>query len=112
MKAASWLFLIVVALVMVFAVTNREAVGVNLWPLPWALEVPLFVTWIVAFAAGFLAGGLVMIAPLWRWRRLAKQRKRELARLDAARAEFRVDTPAGEPATTDDDGRLISIPHR
>ncbi len=60
MRRLSWIVslpLLVVAVV--FAVTNRHAVPVRLWPLQLELELPLYLLVLVALALGLLAGMLI-----------------------------------------------------
>ncbi len=47
------------AVAIVFAVSNRAPVVVDLWPLPWAVQAPLYLFVLAALAIGFLVGGLV-----------------------------------------------------
>jgi uncharacterized integral membrane protein len=55
-KFLSWLIGIPVAVVaIVFAVINRHSVMVDLWPLPWEVQLPLYL-----LVLGFLALGLVL----------------------------------------------------
>ena len=49
----------ITAIVVLFAVSNRHIVGMELWPLPGALEAPLFLPFLVAVAAGFVLGGAI-----------------------------------------------------
>lgn len=79
-----------------FAVANREAVVVSFDPLPFAYSLPLFV---VVYAAGFLAllaGGFAAWVHGSGWRRLARQRKREIQRLEDELAR-RPPNPAARP---------------
>jgi uncharacterized integral membrane protein len=46
-------------LVVVFAISNRQTVLVELWPLPDALEMPVYLMGLVAVFVGFLLGGTV-----------------------------------------------------
>ena len=92
MKFFWWLILALVALVLVlFAVSNREAVSVALWPLPATIELPLYLVVLGMLIIGFLSGQLVTWIGGWRWRREARRSRERIARLerelDAARAE-------------------------
>lgn len=46
-------------IVVVFAIHNREAVAIDLWPLTLQASPPLFVLVLGVFLAGFLIGGTV-----------------------------------------------------
>jgi len=85
-KLVSWLLLAPLALLMIaFAVANRAAVEVRLDPLPVTLETPLFALAFVCVFVGLVSGGAAAWLAGARWRRLARLRGRELARLDAER---------------------------
>lgn len=75
-------------LAVLFAVSNREAVEITLWPLPYAATLPLFVTILVMLFLGFLIGAGFMWIEVLRTRRLirilrriADQQEQELNRL-------------------------------
>jgi putative membrane protein len=92
MKFFWWLILALVALVLIlFAVSNREAVSVALWPLPATIELPLYLVVLGMLIIGFLSGQFVTWIAGWRWRREARRSRERIARLerelDAARAE-------------------------
>ncbi|MBM3565391.1 MAG: LapA family protein [Alphaproteobacteria bacterium] len=70
------------AAAIVFAVSNRAPAVADLWPLPWAVEAPLYLFVLVAFAGGFLAGGLIA----WLGSFSARRRDRAQARADVAAA--------------------------
>lgn len=76
------LFWIVIAplavLVTVFAVSNRGQVTVDLWPLPFVIETPIFLLVLLCGLVGFLIGTFVA------W--LAGGKARRRARLKAAEA--------------------------
>lgn len=85
MKFVSWIIMLPVALVAVaFAVSNRDAVTVALWPLPGSLALPLYAIVLTAIVIGFLAGGAVA------W--LSAGRARRQARHSTRRAETAEDT--------------------
>lgn len=94
MKFLWWILLALVALVLIlFAVSNREAVSVALWPLPDAVQLPLYLVVLGSLVVGFLAGEFVAWVRGWRWRREARrsreriqtlEREIEAARLDRA----------------------------
>jgi uncharacterized integral membrane protein len=80
LRYLSWIITIPIALLIVsFAVSNRETVELNLWPLPFQVWAPVYLVGLLALALGFLAGGLVA------W--LAGRRHRVNARRQTRRAE-------------------------
>ena len=83
MKFLWWIVLALVALVLVlFAVSNREAVSVGLWPLPSVLQLPLYLVVLGTLVIGFLAGQLVTWVNGWRWRREARRSRERIAMLE------------------------------
>ena len=83
MKFLWWIVLALVALVLVlFAVSNREAVSVALWPLPSVLQLPLYLVVLGTLVLGFFAGQLVSWVNGWRWRREARRSRERIAMLE------------------------------
>jgi uncharacterized integral membrane protein len=68
------------ALVILFAVVNRDPVSVNFWPLPWVANLPLYVVAFGAFFLGVLAGGTAVWRGGVRKRRRARQKEAERQR--------------------------------
>jgi uncharacterized integral membrane protein len=91
MKFFWWIVLALVALVLIlFAVSNRESVSIELWPLPALVELPLYLVVLGTLLLGFFAGELVAWVRNRRWRREARRSRDRIAvlerELDAARA--------------------------
>jgi uncharacterized integral membrane protein len=91
MKFFWWVVLALVALVLIlFAVSNRESVSVELWPLPALIELPLYLVVLGTLLVGFFAGELVAWVRNWRWRRDARRSRDRIAvlerELDVARS--------------------------
>ncbi|NBX03465.1 MAG: DUF1049 domain-containing protein [Alphaproteobacteria bacterium] len=64
----------------VFAVSNRDFVGLNFFPLPYVVEIPKFLLALLCFAVGLLIGALAISFRLARTRRLLRA---ECRRADA-----------------------------
>jgi len=101
MKFFRWVVLALVAFVLIlFAVSNRESVSVELWPLPALVELPLYLVVLGTLLVGFFAGELIAWGRNWRWRREARWSRDRIAvlerELDAARAPRAV---SGVPVT-------------
>ncbi len=81
----------IAALVVAFAIANRQSVAVDFWPLPIFIEMPLALVLIVAAIGGFLIAALIhwLISAKMRWQvhqvtRRAEDAERELALLRAS----------------------------
>lgn len=90
MRRLSLLVTIPLALAfVVFAVTNRQIVVLNLWPFGVALSLPLFLLALGMLGVGALIGAFWIWMPLLRWRLRARSQERRLIELEAALAESR-----------------------
>lgn len=98
------LFIAVAIVAVMFAVSNRGPATVDLWPLPYRLDLPLYFAVLGALVVGFFLGAMVTWFAGAKWRRRARTGKRRSASLevkvrDAERAAAAVRTPAlAEPA--------------
>ncbi len=80
MRLIGWLLALPVALLSaVFAVANRHDLRLQLWPLPWSLDLPVYLAVLGPLVLGMLVGG----AAVW----LAGHRARAAARHHRRRAE-------------------------
>ena len=83
MKILFWFFVLIVAFVLaLFAVSNRATVALGLWPVPFLVELPLYVAVLAALAIGFLIGEFAAWIAGHRWRREARRRARRIAALE------------------------------
>ncbi len=80
MSRFAWIVTIPVSIcVVLFAVMNREPVGLNLWPLPWDLPaVPLSLFTLSVLVFGFLLGAFAMWVSAGKTRRKARALRQEL----------------------------------
>lgn len=69
-------------IVIAFSVNNFGAVAVNLWPLPYTAEWPLFLVVLASIAVGLLFGFLVSWFAGGRTRQVARARRREVKTLE------------------------------
>jgi putative membrane protein len=100
MKLLFWIFVALVAVVMaLFAVTNRMAVSFGLWPLPYVLELPLYLAIIAAMLVGFAAGVLCVWIAGRHGRHEIRRRGARIAALERELAATQARLPgAGENA--------------
>lgn len=85
MRILYWIISIPIAvLIAVFAVSNRASVSISLWPLPYEIDMPLFMPIMAALLIGLGIGFS------WEWllqgkhRRAARQMDHELKRIKTA----------------------------
>jgi lipopolysaccharide assembly protein A len=103
MRAIYWAAVLVVAAILsLFAASNREAVTLGMWPLPYLVDVPLYLAVFVSLLGGFIVGA----AAAWlggrrgrRELRRCRRRSEALAReLAATQQQLAGDTQAAAPA--------------
>ena len=59
-RLISWLIMLPLAMVVVvFTIANRGLVSLDLWPMPVAIDVPVFALGLVGCFVGFLAGAVI-----------------------------------------------------
>ncbi len=87
MKHLSWIILFPLAvLLIVFSVTNRDPVAIDLWPVPIMIDVPLIALVFAALLVGVVWGGISAWLNGSKVRRTARLKSREA---DLATAENR-----------------------
>ena len=99
MRTVYWVVTGIVALFLViFAISNRESVGISFWPLPVYFQAPLYLVVLLFTAVGFLFGELVAWVGGRRWRRDARQKRRRLEALERELASTQAQLrPAAAP---------------
>ena len=106
MRLLFWIFVTLVAtLLALFAVTNRAAVSLGLWPLPFVLELPLYLAIVAALLIGFVTGALAAWIGGRRRRREGRQRGRRIAALERELAATQAQLPG---ASENAPGRLAA----
>lgn len=74
MKHLSWIFTLpITVIVVLFAVTNRSPATLSFWPLPWAVDLPIYLIILGSLFIGFLLGAVAAWASGSRRRRYARQ---------------------------------------
>ena len=92
MRLLGWAIGILIAVVaVVFAIHNHQILTLDLWPVPFVLTAPLFALVLAAALVGLLLGWLFAWIGAGRWRRLARQRGRDIAALKTTVAELRAE---------------------
>jgi uncharacterized integral membrane protein len=79
-------FIIVGAIFLIlFAVSNRETVSLGLWPLPFLIDLPLY----LLFFLSLLVGGLMGASAAWiAWRGGRRELRRRRRRIEALEREL------------------------
>jgi uncharacterized integral membrane protein len=100
MRLLFWIAVAPIAAVLaLFAVSNGEAVALGLWPLPFEVDLPLYIAVLGALLIGFVSGVLAAWIAGRRGRRENRRRGRRLATLERELAARETASPrAGEAA--------------
>lgn len=77
-----WLAFAVTALLVLFAIVNREFIDISLFPLPYELTLPKFLLAILCFGAGLLVGGILMSAKVSRAKSTCRKEQKRSAALE------------------------------
>jgi uncharacterized integral membrane protein len=99
MRAAFWLFVLIVAAALaVFAASNRESVSLAFWPLPFLVELPLYLLVLAALVFGFIFGEFAAWIAARHWRREVRRRGRRIASLERelSATQAQLAPPAGD----------------
>ena len=59
----------IAALLVAFAVVNRHPISLDLWPLPWSIDVPAYLAVLGGAVIGLVVGVVTMMPGLLRARR-------------------------------------------
>jgi lipopolysaccharide assembly protein A len=88
MKAVYWAVTLVAAgLLIPFALSNRQPVSLGFWPLPFLVDLPLYLLVLSLLLAGFVIGA----AATWiAGRRIRRDLRRRRRRVEALERELRV----------------------
>jgi putative membrane protein len=103
MKAVYWaVTLVAVVLLIPFAVSNREPVSLGFWPLPFLVDLPLYLLVMLLLLVGFVIGAAAGWLAGRRTRRELRRRRRRVEALErelvAARSQPEDRAGKGLPA--------------
>ena len=103
MKAVYWaVTLVAVVLLIPFAVSNREPVSLGFWPLPFLVDLPLYLLVLMLLLVGFVVGAAAAWLAGRRTRRELRRRRRRVEGLErelaAARSQSEDQARKGLPA--------------
>jgi uncharacterized integral membrane protein len=93
LRAVYWAVIVVASsLLIAFAVSNRATVSLELWPLPFLIDLPLYLLVLLLLLAGFVTGAATAWITGRRVRRELRRRRRRVEALEgelkAARSEL------------------------
>jgi uncharacterized integral membrane protein len=113
MRLVHWVVTVpVLAVVTVFAISNRDSILVTFWPLPIAIAAPIYLVVLLALVVGFLVGELVAWLNAGRTRREMRNRGRRIETLErdlaAAQTQVQAQTQATLPPALPQRPRLPS----
>jgi uncharacterized integral membrane protein len=82
-RVVAWIVgLPLAVVVVVFAVANRQTVELDLWPLPYSIDLPIYLAVLVPLLLGLLLGAAFMLPPLVAARRRARHERRRAESLE------------------------------
>ena len=106
MKLLYWILVVLFATVLaLFAVSNRENVTLALWPLPYVLELPLYLAALAGLLIGFIAGFFAAWISGRGRRREARRRASRIAALERELAAVQARPPG---SAEDAPARLVA----
>lgn len=83
MRAVFWIAVAVIASALVlFALSNRDSVSLGLWPLPFLIQLPLYLLVLATALTGFVVGEVAAWVSDRRRRREIRERGRRIAALE------------------------------
>lgn len=101
MRVVYWFAVAVCAVALVlFALSNRESVSLGLWPLPFLVQVPLYLVVLATALVGFVFGGTAAWVSGRHRRRELRERRRRVAALERelAATQARLAPPSSDIA--------------
>jgi uncharacterized integral membrane protein len=94
MRFVFWLLILVISVLLaLFAVSNRTPANFAFWPLPFVVELPLYLATLAALLIGFVAGALAAWLAGGSGRREARRRRRRLAVIESELAATQAQLP-------------------
>ena len=83
MRVVFWVVAVAAAIFLIpFAVSNREPVSLGLWPLPFLIDLPLYLLVLLVLLAGFVIGATLGWIAGRRGRRELRRRRRRVEALE------------------------------
>lgn len=90
MKHLSWIITLPITIVaVVFALSNRQPVVIDIWPLELSLTAPLYLVLLLAALIGFILGGVAMWFTAGRSRKRAREAAAKLREMEGQIANLK-----------------------
>jgi len=111
MKRLTWILVLPLAAVaVIFAVMNRAAVAIDLWPLPWQIQAPVFLILLGSLAVGLLIGLLLALLTGGSRRRRTRQYVQANERQAIEIRELRRQLADAKRATSENQASVTTLP--
>lgn len=111
MKRLTWILVLPLAAVaVIFAVMNRTPVAIDLWPLPWQIQAPVFLILLGSLGVGLLIGLLLALLTGGARRRRTRQYVQANERQANEIRELRRQLADAKRATTGSETVVTTLP--
>lgn len=99
MKHLSWIITLPITIVvLVFVLSNRQSVEIDIWPFEMSLVAPLYLVLLLSTLFGFLLGGIAMWFTAGRSRKRARESSAKLRELEGQIANLKRSVASGSNA--------------
>jgi uncharacterized integral membrane protein len=104
-RLVGWLLALPLSLLaVIFAVANRHNLRLELWPLPWSLDLPVFLAVLGPLLVGLILGALLTWCAGHRTRANARTQRRRADSLERQLAQAHANTSAPQLPPPDSQG--------
>ena len=90
--------IVIIIIAVVFAVSNRGKIDITIFPLPYAMSMPLFLFAIIMFALGLLTAWFISRISLFGYRKLNKGFEKRIDALQNEISALRAEQLVGRKA--------------
>ena len=98
MRFVSWIIMVPVAVAVVtFSLNNRERVPVDIWPVPFTVDAPIFAIVLISILTGMVIGAVLAWLSGGRTRRRARTQTRRAETAERQAATLRDQLSQAEP---------------
>lgn len=102
MKLLKFFLIFILALIfIIFCVVNRALITLDLFPLPYSINVPVFVLFLLSIAVGAIVTGLMLNIQIFRMRHLVKNTRQRMQAVENENKSLRSERELVLPALAD-----------